>query len=139
MDTGSNSGDCWRDPEVLRVLGFLWGLGFGVGIGAYRPRGAPHHRGAVSSSLLGPVDPSFRAPSGRLKFTVRRHKFNQDSLPWGVGAPLPHDLAAHYVAEELVVRGLSAECSGVRVVMSIHCSLVRAFIVHALQRLLFIS
>jgi len=34
----------------------------------------------VSSSLLGPVDPSFRALSGRLKFTVRRHKFNKDSL-----------------------------------------------------------
>ena len=28
----------------------------------------------------GPVDPSFRALSGRLKFTVRRHKFNKDSL-----------------------------------------------------------
>ena len=34
----------------------------------------------VSSSLLGPVDSSFRAFSGRLKFTVRRHKFNKDSL-----------------------------------------------------------
>ena len=34
----------------------------------------------VSSSLLGPVDPSFRALSGRLEFTVRRHKFNKDSL-----------------------------------------------------------
>ena len=33
-----------------------------------------------SSSLLGPVDSSFRALSGRLKFTVRRHKFNQDSF-----------------------------------------------------------
>jgi len=33
----------------------------------------------VSSSLLGPVDPSFRALSGRLKFTVRRHKFNDNS------------------------------------------------------------
>ena len=33
-------------------------------------------------SLLGPVDPSFRALSGRLKFTVRRHKFNTDSLFW---------------------------------------------------------
>ena len=32
-----------------------------------------------SVCLLGPVDPSFRAPSGRLKFTVRRHKFNKDS------------------------------------------------------------
>ena len=34
----------------------------------------------VSSSLLGPVDPSFRAFSGRLKFTVRRHVFDQKSL-----------------------------------------------------------
>ena len=34
----------------------------------------------LSSSLLGPVDPSFRAPSGRPKFTVRRHNFNKDSL-----------------------------------------------------------
>ena len=32
-----------------------------------------------SSSLLGPLDPSFRALSGRLKFAVRRHKFNKDS------------------------------------------------------------
>ena len=30
--------------------------------------------------LLGPADPSFRALSGRLKCTVRRHEFNQDSL-----------------------------------------------------------
>jgi len=35
----------------------------------------------VSSSLLGPVDPSFRALFGRLKFTVQIHKSNQDSLP----------------------------------------------------------
>ena len=28
----------------------------------------------------GPVDPAFRAFSGRLKFTFRRHKFNKDSL-----------------------------------------------------------
>ena len=27
-----------------------------------------------------PVDPSFRALSGRLKLTVRRRKFNTDSL-----------------------------------------------------------
>ena len=36
-------------------------------------------RHGVSSSLLGPVHPSFRALSGRLKLTVRRHKFNEDS------------------------------------------------------------
>ena len=29
---------------------------------------------------LGLGDTSFRALSGRLKFTVRRHKFNKDSL-----------------------------------------------------------
>ena len=34
-------------------------------------------------SHLGPVDPSFRALSGRLKFTVRRHKINNDSLSVG--------------------------------------------------------
>ena len=33
----------------------------------------------------GPVDPSFRALSGRLKFTVRRHKFNKDSPPLEAG------------------------------------------------------
>ena len=31
-------------------------------------------------SPLGPVDPSFRALSRRLKFTVRRYKFNKDTL-----------------------------------------------------------
>ena len=34
----------------------------------------------VSSSLLGPVDPSFRALAGRPKFTVRPHKLNKDPL-----------------------------------------------------------
>ena len=32
------------------------------------------------SSLFGPVDPSFRAISGRLKFAVRRHEFDNDSF-----------------------------------------------------------
>ena len=31
-------------------------------------------------SPLGPVDPSFRALSGRVEFLVRRHKFNKDCL-----------------------------------------------------------
>jgi len=34
----------------------------------------------VFRPVLGPVDPSFRALSGRRKFTVRRHKFNKDIL-----------------------------------------------------------
>ena len=34
----------------------------------------------VLSSLLGPVYTSVRALSGRLKFTVRRHKFNKESF-----------------------------------------------------------
>jgi len=42
-----------------------------------------------SSSLLGPVVPSFRALSGRLKFTVRRHKFNKDSLPQHEASLMP--------------------------------------------------
>ena len=33
-----------------------------------------------TGGCLHEVDPSFRALSGRLKFTVRRHKFNKDSL-----------------------------------------------------------
>ena len=52
---------------------------------------ALHHR--VSSSLLDPVDPSFRALSEHLKFTVRRQKFNKDSLLTNVPAtrelPMP--------------------------------------------------
>jgi len=34
----------------------------------------------VSSFFLGPVNPSFRTPNGRLEFTVRRHNFKKDSL-----------------------------------------------------------
>ena len=41
--------------------------------------GAEHRQ-----SPLGPVDPSFRALSGRVKFVVRRHKFNKDSPPQGI-------------------------------------------------------
>jgi hypothetical protein len=36
-------------------------------------------------SPLGPVDPSFRALSGRVEFLVRRHKFNKDNLSFGSG------------------------------------------------------
>ena len=38
----------------------------------------------VSATLLAwrPVDPSFRAFSSRLNFTVRRRNFNKDSLSW---------------------------------------------------------
>ena len=34
----------------------------------------------MCGALTARPDPSFRALSGRLKFTVRRHKFNRDSL-----------------------------------------------------------
>ena len=37
----------------------------------------------VSSSLSGQADISFRACYGRLKLTVRHHKFNQDSCSVG--------------------------------------------------------
>ena len=36
--------------------------------------------GWPEGALLGPVDPSFRALSGRLYGTVRRHEFKKDSL-----------------------------------------------------------
>ena len=46
-------------------------------------------------SPAGPVDPSFRALSGRLKFTVPRHKFNKDSLcQRGVGHASPFSVHA---------------------------------------------
>ena len=35
----------------------------------------------LSSSLLGPVFPSFRALSGRIKSTARLYKSNKDYLP----------------------------------------------------------
>ena len=41
----------------------------------------------LSSSLSGPVVFSFWALSGRLQFTVRRDKFNKDSLPHLGGNP----------------------------------------------------
>ena len=41
---------------------------------------APFCTNRRDPSLAGPVDPLFRALSGHLKFTVRRHKFNTDSL-----------------------------------------------------------
>jgi len=40
--------------------------------------------GSTSCIVKGPVDPSFRALSGRLNFTVRRHTFNEDSLSLAV-------------------------------------------------------
>ena len=44
----------------------------------------------VPSSLAGPVDPSFRALFERLKFTVRRNKFNEDSLSVKSCSHRPH-------------------------------------------------
>ena len=40
-------------------------------------------RAVKSDGAGGPVHPSFRALPGRLKFTVRRHKFNKDILSAG--------------------------------------------------------
>ena len=48
-------------------------------------------------SPLGPVDPSFRALPGRLKFTVRRHKCNKDFLSaGGVGRVGQRQVAARH-------------------------------------------
>jgi hypothetical protein len=40
-------------------------------------------------SELGPLDPSFRARSGRIEFTVRRHKFNEILFPLKEGSKRP--------------------------------------------------
>jgi len=62
--------DFYEETGIL-ILPFLASSGQGQPLPALDP--------------LGPVAPSFRALSGRLKFTVRRHKFNKDSLLWGPG------------------------------------------------------
>ena len=59
-------------------------------------------------SPLGPVDPSFRALSGRLKFTVRRQKFNKDALFSVDGsrpAPMPHTRPHPAPAPKMAVVG----------------------------------
>ena len=57
----------------------------------------------VSSSLSGHEDPSFRALSGRLKFTVRRHKFNKDSLSsW-------YEIDGHY-AQDAILYSHASTC-----------------------------
>ena len=45
--------------------------------GTHRQKHRPNR-----SAVVSPVVPLFRALSGRLKFTARRHKFNKDSLSW---------------------------------------------------------
>ena len=63
--------DCWRGWHALGASH--------VSRLTFRHRYDVHR---VPSSLLSAVDPSFRALSGRLKFTVRRHEFNTESLPF---------------------------------------------------------
>ena len=65
----------------------------------------------MKDSLNGPVDPSFRAISGRLKLTVRRHKFNKYSLSppsslhsW---SHLPSEDSAHVGAIGLALEPLA--------------------------------
>ena len=56
------------------VCGWVW-------VGGFQGSGfSVNGLGQVALVLAGPVVPSFRALSRRLKFTVRRHKFNKDSL-----------------------------------------------------------
>ena len=63
----------------------------------------------VWSSLLGAVDPSFRALSGRLKFTVRRHKFNKDSLVQGGFLGVGRDHGVDGDSERV---GVDGQCVG---------------------------
>ena len=80
---------CWRQffgNEIQTSLGpggradRLQGGGAevcGVGVGT--------HINYMCTSLSGPVHSAFRALFGRLKFTVRCHKFNTDSLSVQIG------------------------------------------------------
>ena len=47
----------------------------------------------------GPVDPSFRALSGRFKLTIRRHKSNKHSLSFYLGAAPDVDAAVARACE----------------------------------------
>ena len=49
-------------------------------VGSCEAAGSHERDTPVRRSLLGPADPSFRALSGRLEFTVQCHTFNNDSL-----------------------------------------------------------
>jgi len=66
----------------------------------------------VSSSLLDPVIPSFRALSGRLEFTVRRRKFNKDSRPVTC-ARVPWDVKSEHDVKS-GARGLKEACALIR-------------------------
>ena len=50
----------------------MWQTRLDAACGVYR----------VAAGLIGAVVPSFRALSGRLKLTARRHEFNKDPLFW---------------------------------------------------------
>ena len=54
--------------------------GAGVELRAEAQQRQHHDEGPTNPHGLGPIDPSFRALSGRFKFTVRRYKFNKKSL-----------------------------------------------------------
>jgi len=61
------------------------------------------------SPLLGLVDPSFQALSGRLEFTARRHTFNRDSLAHmcaGIWAWREHTVCP-YRGTSLMINSLS--------------------------------
>jgi hypothetical protein len=83
------TGDCYHDfrhqkSEMLETTtpAVAWVQAFGFSRVSWFVN-------CVSSSLLGPVGPSFRALSGRLKFTVRRHRFNEGSSSWNAGGVDP--------------------------------------------------
>ena len=69
----------------------------------------------VLSSLLGPVDFSLRAFTGRLKLTVRRHKSHNDSFSW-LGRRIPVLLAsplqgAAFKKNAFTIRSMTHLCS----------------------------
>ena len=50
------------------------------------PMSKVSHIPGMLGSLVGPVDPPFRARSGPLQYTARRHQFNKNMLLWGLQA-----------------------------------------------------
>ena len=75
--------------------------------------------------LLSSVDPAFRALSGRHKFTVRRHKFNKDSLLSRRRMDGCSCTQREYEVVAHKVNGLSHESQGRKLALTAHMCRIR--------------
>jgi hypothetical protein len=72
------------------------------------------HLPRAIAPAVGPVDPSLRAFSGRLKFTIRRHKCNKDSLTITCDHPRAETSPDLQMRGWLSKRALTSRSAGLR-------------------------